>query len=587
MSRKSLLRTPSQSKSVRFGGNVKNILHEFNEGFKENYQLLLNQLKDPTLKSSQILEWLKECIACIHLMDRSHAEIVNVLLKVRWMERESEVVSKFSSFLVTLITTNPVHLRAVIKSLTSSFVLDLSRSSDTSFPQKNEKLVFSTLHHVLKTLFTLIPQSKSTAELIFGESFPYMRKPITSLKSYTQNILHVTNYQPDLRPRVLELILRNLIDLDVHSPRQEILEQEEVDDHEDDENEQVFQMDEDFKEKANACSEMKHPLANRLDTLMHMLLQYIYDTCYDGGELQVENARKLFREIIYLFDDIILPIHLLVHVQYIVFYICSFKQSFHESFIEHCWKKVTNVNNPSILRQSAVCYIASLLARANYVSLSAVKACIDTMTTWAHRYLNECTDILSCTSYCCDITRHGTFYSVCQAIFYIIVFRHKQILQSKLGYHYLQSLNLQHLIVSPLNPLKACLSSVVSIFSSTMRQHQIVYCDTIVERNNRQMLPIVGVPSISTNNPLESFFPFDPCLLKRSISFIQPHYKEWDGRSPESQPQDAEGLKDDEFLEEIEMSLHDSESFPFGSLPKQITPSPISSGFGLITPSPF
>ena len=32
-----------------------------------------------------------------------------------------------------------------------------------------------------------------------------------------------------------------------------------------------------------------------------------------------------------------------------------------------------------------------------------------------------------------DVTRHGPFYSLCQAVFYIVVFRHKQILESDNG----------------------------------------------------------------------------------------------------------------------------------------------------------
>ncbi len=52
------------------------------------------------------------------------------------------------------------------------------------------------------------------------------------------------------------------------------------------------------------------------------------------------------------------------------------------------------------------------------------------------------------------------------------------------------------------------------------RKYQVVFCYTIIERNNRQVLPVVhssaGGDSVTTNtNPLDSFFPFDPYLLKR------------------------------------------------------------------------
>lgn len=59
-------------------------------------------------------------------------------------------------------------------------------------------------------------------------------------------------------------------------------------------------------------------------------------------------------------------------------------------------------------------------------------------------------------------------------------------------------------------------------------KYQLVFCYTIIERNNRQMLPVIrntaGGDSVQTcTNPLDTFFPFDPCVLKRWVS--QPIYR--------------------------------------------------------------
>lgn len=54
------------------------------------------------------------------------------------------------------------------------------------------------------------------------------------------------------------------------------------------------------------------------------------------------------------------------------------------------------------------------------------------MSDWCHRYLKQLIDTNS-TSYTGDALRHGPFYSVCQAIFYVIIFRHQQILDSNKG----------------------------------------------------------------------------------------------------------------------------------------------------------
>lgn len=63
------------------------------------------------------------------------------------------------------------------------------------------------------------------------------------------------------------------------------------------------------------------------------------------------------------------------------------------------------------------------------------------------------------------------------------------------------------------------LLSVLVLFHS---KYQLVFCYTLIERNNRQMLPVIrntaGGDSVQTcTNPLDTFFPFDPCVLKRWV----------------------------------------------------------------------
>ncbi|XP_070778906.1 RNA polymerase I-specific transcription initiation factor RRN3-like [Enoplosus armatus] len=67
----------------------------------------------------------------------------------------------------------------------------------------------------------------------------------------------------------------------------------------------------------------------------------------------------------------------------------------------------------------------------------------------------------------------------------------------------------------------------------TLTKYQVVFCYTIIERNNCHVLPVVrssaGGDSVTTNtNPLDSFFPFDPYLLKRSGQLIEPLHQVWE-----------------------------------------------------------
>ncbi|XP_016784167.2 uncharacterized protein LOC745676 isoform X1 [Pan troglodytes] len=210
---------------------------------------------------------------------------------------------------------------------------------------------------------------------------------------------------------------------------------------------------------------------------------------------------------------------------------------FAEAFLEHLWKKLQDPSNPAIIRQAAGNYIGSFLARAKFIPLITVKSCPDLLVNWLHIYLNNQD---SGTKAFCDVALHGPFYSACQAVFYTFVFRHKQLLSGNLkeGLQYLQSLNFERIVMSQLNPLKICLPSVVNFFAAITNKYQLVFCYTIIERNNRQMLPVIrsttGGDSVQTcTNPLDTFFPFDPCVLKRSKKFIDPIYQVWEDMSAE------------------------------------------------------
>ena len=62
------------------------------------------------------------------------------------------------------------------------------------------------------------------------------------------------------------------------------------------------------------------------------------------------------------------------------------------------------------------------------VIFSTVKACLELMCTWVHKYLDQTNE-----SHYTDIIHHGPFYAVVQAILYVFVFRNKDIFESKKG----------------------------------------------------------------------------------------------------------------------------------------------------------
>lgn len=83
---------------------------------------------------------------------------------------------------------------------------------------------------------------------------------------------------------------------------------------------------------------------------------------------------------------------------------------------------------------------------------------------------------------------------------------------------FLQSLNLTKLVTCPLNPLRYCLPIVAQNFAAVTRAEQLVYCYTIMERNERNNMAVMyGEQIVRAHESLDTFFPFDPYILSRCV----------------------------------------------------------------------
>ncbi|MEE6497566.1 hypothetical protein FKM82_002771 [Ascaphus truei] len=562
-------------KTVRFGGTVTEVLHKYSKGETSDFELLKHQLSDPEIKDAQIINWLHEFRTSVTYLTKDFEHLVSIVLKLPWLNRSKEVVEEYLAFLGNLVSAQTVYLRSCLSMIISHFVparitiregdVDISDSED-----EDENIIanFNTCHRALQIVSRYVPSAPRFLMPILLEKFPYVNKSARTMECYVHNLLRITVYFPSLRLEILELVVEKLLKIDVSASRHDIEEAEETACHASGENrsgreEGLFNMDEDEDPKESSSAGvgsdvMVHPIAERLDILMFVLCAYIKDICYTSGELDLSKTKDLYRDLLVVFDKLILPTHASCHVQYVMFYLCSFKLGFAEAFLEHLWKKVQNPNNPPIIRQTAASYIGSFLSRAGFIPVVTVKACLDLLGSWLHSYIDN-QDAGSRAF--CDVTFHGPFYAACQAVFYTFVFRHKQILGGNLrkGLAYLQNLNFERIVMCQLNPLKICLPSVVNLFAAITRKYQLVFCYTIIERNRRQMIPIIrsstGGDSVQTcTNPLDSFFPFDPCVLKRCKKLIDPVYQIWEESHAEDLKEHKKHIKgatadeEDDFL---------------------------------------
>uniref|UniRef100_A0A4W4G176 RRN3 homolog, RNA polymerase I transcription factor n=1 Tax=Electrophorus electricus TaxID=8005 RepID=A0A4W4G176_ELEEL len=489
-------------KTVRFGDTVVNTLAKLKQGDTSDYEMIKHQLSDPDIK------------------------------RLPWLGRTQAVVDEYLAFLSNLVSAQTVHLRPCLKMVFPTvcpfqMYVDLPR-------------IFEHCHQALQMIARYVPSTSRFLMPILTENFPFVQKSPRTLECYVHNLLRITVYVPALRKDVLELIVSKMLALDVSAPRSEIEEVEssgEQDQGGKAHDDFLFDMDEDEDSAVTSptglhSSAMLHPVAERLDTLMGVLLAFVKDMCHVNGSLDTEKAKALYRDLVGVFDRLVLPTHASCHVQYYMFYLCSFRLGLAEAFLDHLWKLLQNPSQPPITRQASASYMGSFLARAKFLPVATVKACLDLLVSWLHLYIDSQDSGLKAF---CDVSLHGPFYAACQAVFYTLIFRHKAILEGsmKAGLDYLQRLNLERIVMCRLNPLKVCLPAVTNMFAAITRKYQLVFCYTIMERNNRCVLPVVrssvGGDSLSTNtNPLDTFFPFDPYLLKRSRKLFESIYQVWE-----------------------------------------------------------
>ncbi|GFN78288.1 RNA polymerase i-specific transcription initiation factor rrn3-like [Plakobranchus ocellatus] len=522
-----------------------------------DYNTLIQIVSSEETEKSHIIQLLKYLEQNICCLDGEYKRLITTIINMNWLDQGSELTATYQAFMLNLVSAHMSYLRLCLKMLVKKFTPDLNEGEAVDSPEVKQKIGqrIAHVHSLLKSISEIVPMSIELLPKILEELFPYINKSIYVFEHYTQNLLAVSLYLPGLRLGILELIICNMLKLDVRSPRIDISTAicVQEDDDADSRDEAMFEMDDEPLPKCQSPKEddlakrlsEALPYAGALDVMMALCFRYIKSTCLVNGQLQWEATKKLYRELLWIFDKYIFPTHESCHLQFLLFYICSLKEALSDGFIDFLWKKVIDPSAQCIYRQTAACYIGSFVTRASYLPLSSARQMMQLMLKWVHSYLDQSSDF----GLSADIEHHGPFYSVCQSAFYIFCFMHNSFMHSKEGHRWGESLNFQRVITSKLNPLRVCMPIVAKTFASATRMHQLAYCDTIIERNNRYSLPVTSSKfelGGSRKIQLESYFPFDPYLLPGSSDHIASLYREFHGSLPDIDT--VEDEDEDDFL---------------------------------------
>uniref|UniRef100_A0A1L8DFP2 Putative rna polymerase i specific transcription initiation factor rrn3 n=1 Tax=Nyssomyia neivai TaxID=330878 RepID=A0A1L8DFP2_9DIPT len=510
---------------------VKDVFQKAIDGDFGDYEEYITMLKTSALTDEVFLNTIQQTRKCIHLLKPHFVGYIETVLSLKWTQRSKEIREEFKAFILELMVMHNKYARIGVEKLLSVWVPEENAAGSwplgTPDADMTERL--SDVHEVIAKLIELIPMISSLIVRAVDKLFPYFKRSPHILAGYLHNVLWLLSYQPIFTEDVLRSVFSHLLKVDVNAPRNEIEEAEDADE----EMENIFEM-EDVREFR--ADEMRLQLAESLDICLGKMYEYL-------GQQITQNPRtadRTFRTVLSVFETVILPAHSPHHIQFFIFYCLSLRGTFVQAFVDALWAKVSNPNVAPGVRQACVYYIASLLARAKFLPITLIQNMLKELCSWAHQYISR----YDSSHADATIRAHGVFFAICQAVFYVIAFRSRDLTAGKRHLMLLQSLHLSAIVTSPLNPLRVCLPAVATAFAGVTRAYQLTYCHAILERNARKKLATVYMSVVEMpEETLDTFFPFDPYLLKKSSKYIENIYLKYQASEEEEKLDEDSGRK--------------------------------------------
>ncbi|XP_070855389.1 RNA polymerase I-specific transcription initiation factor RRN3-like isoform X2 [Drosophila suzukii] len=548
-----------------------------------------NFIRQAEINDDEFLLIVKDAKRVVHSLTPDFVHVIECLLSLNWKNRSFEIIEAYTEFYIDIMVTHNIYLPIGISKLIVHWIPDDLDESDwvNGCPSERTRLVLKPIHEVLNRILTAVPMAFDLVIDAISAKFPYFKKPAHVTSGYLFNVLWIIEYKPIFEELILQLVVQKLLVLDVNAPRDEI--GSEIDDEDDKmKADPLLQIDDLSADTlAGTGRTLKHPIGKTLDIGLLMLYRFFEGKCrihQNSNDQQRWTANRLFKMLLHIFDEVLLPSHNTHHVQFVLFYVTSIRLAYSEAFLDLLWKKVQNPNISVIIRHAAVGYMASFLSRARFLPLRMVIFYLKELSKWAHNYIDDSGEY----NQTCSLKAHLVFYSICQAVFYLIAFRARDLTASSKDLLFLQSLQLSRLAMCHLNPLRYCLAPVATAFAGVTRTYQLAYCHTVLERNARRKLATVyGHDKCMPEETLESFFPFDPYLLKLSNKYIKNNYMVYqcndkddymDGSTNEPLSRkrvDSEIIEEDDFIIADKRQKHlelpkcqeSDEQFHFGSFP--------------------
>uniref|UniRef100_A0A453NP17 RNA polymerase I-specific transcription initiation factor RRN3 n=1 Tax=Aegilops tauschii subsp. strangulata TaxID=200361 RepID=A0A453NP17_AEGTS len=461
------------------------------------------------------LKALSEAVSKIDIT--YHHLLLNNIFTIRIWYLQRDTLDAFLDLITRLAAVADQYLRECLQMLVNNFTPPLvQRNELPRWAVSRKKDIFFHLCESLKTISDTVPLAPRILRDIIDRSMPKLFDNKAKMVSFVECMLGLdTDRMGDLiGATLLAKVVDLLTELDVNITWEDIIQGEH--------NKGIFEMElEDLNEDEDGLGQAGtkvlfggNACAEKLDSLMVVVCEHL-KSCAERGYLDKE-----FDILKAIFRASVLRVHRSKFCQFIMFYACSLDPKICGlEFAFFLTEIFLNKEEDPISRMSAVSYVGSYLSRARFISADTVLAILKKIVDWCDEY--------------CVLQNRGTtanpnhqiFYGACQAVMYVLCFRLRSIMDYPNLKAQLFQLSFGFILNHRLEPLKVCLPSIVNEFLRQAKDAGLFAAsmysaaeDAIESDLSRAFGGI---------NRLDTFFPFDPYLLKESDRYIRPNFEFW------------------------------------------------------------
>ncbi|KAL0862739.1 hypothetical protein Bca101_041857 [Brassica carinata] len=541
---------------------IRNTLASVQHGESHRYDELVRTMQatknsDPAV-AAQLVTALKALSGSVAYLDIiHHRNLLSLVFEMSLWDLKPHVMDALVGLLISLAVTTGEYLDSCLNILIRHFVPPDRVIKRLSQPRvmKQKRDVLSRVHEALLKICILFPFAISRILSLLNDNMPKINKKSQGVDIFLENLLKLEIFVENLLKlenspigqvhgiKIFMVVMQRLRDMDLETDWDGIPQ--------DDSSRGMFDMElEDAVEDTmNEGDELPVGSLNvafeSLDKLMVIFFDHLESSKLAG------RLDEVFEKLFEAFENSFLDTYKTKVLQFVMFYACSLDpENCGVKFASKLMDVFLSSNKPPT-RMSAVAYLASYLARGKFLPVSYVASVLKRLVDECADYCRTCNDGIRPKA-------HQIFYSGCQAIMYVLCFRMRSILDVPRFRSVL--IPLDSILMHTLNPLMVCLPSVVAEF---LRQAKavglLVVSDSFIFDG---LLESKLSREFGGRERLDTFFPFDPCLLKSSNSFISRNFIYWSMVRPayDDEEEDAEIIvnSDEESDEEHEDDVDDT-----------------------------